>query len=174
PPTGRTSDPGSRSTSRRSPERAEARSLRFPNVFGGGPGWIPSMDELDEIRAKKLAELQTYAETQALKKSTKPVHLTDANFASETSQVGVALVDLWAAWCGPCLRIAPVIEQLASDYAGKMKVGKLNTDENPWTTGRFGVESIPTLLIFKDGDLVDRIICAVPRQEIERVLGWWI
>ena len=131
------------------------------------------MDELDEIRAKKLAELQTYAETEALKRSAKPVHLTDTNFASEMAQEGVALVDLWAAWCGPCLRIAPVIEQLASDYAGKARVFKLNVDENPMTPGRFGVQSIPTLLLFKDGKLVDTIIGAVPRAHIERALQRW-
>jgi thioredoxin 1 len=131
------------------------------------------MDELEEIRAKRLADLQSLAEQQALRKATKPVHLTDANFDSETALGGVALVDLWAAWCGPCLRIAPVIEQLAADYAGKIRVYKLNIDENPLTPGRFGVQSIPTLMIFKDGKLVDGIIGAVPRQEIERVLQRW-
>ncbi len=136
-------------------------------------GWIPSMDELDEIRAKKLAELQSYGEAQALKKSAKPVHLTDATFDSETALRGVALVDLWAAWCGPCLRIAPVIEQLAADYAGRVRVYKLNIDENPVIPGRFGVQSIPTLMIFKDGKLVDGIIGVVPRQEIERALQRW-
>ena len=131
------------------------------------------MDELEEIRAKRLADLQSLAEQQALRKTTKPVHLTDANFDSETALGGVALVDLWAAWCGPCLRIAPVIEQLAADYAGKIRVYKLNIDENPLTPGRFGVQSIPTLMIFKDGTLVDGIIGAVPRQEIERALQRW-
>jgi len=131
------------------------------------------MDELEEIRAKRLADLRSLAEEQALRKTSKPVHLTDANFDSETALGGVALVDLWAAWCGPCLRIAPVIEQLAADYAGKIRVYKLNIDENPLTPGRFGVQSIPTLMIFKDGKLVDGIIGAVPRQEIERVLQRW-
>jgi len=131
------------------------------------------MDELEEIRAKRLADLRSLAEQQDLRKTTKPVHLTDANFDSETALGGVALVDLWAAWCGPCLRIAPVIEQLAADYAGKIRVYKLNIDENPLTPGRFGVQSIPTLMIFKDGKLVDGIIGAVPRQEIERVLQRW-
>ncbi|TLZ66952.1 MAG: thioredoxin [Methanobacteriota archaeon] len=131
------------------------------------------MDELEEIRAKKLADLQSIAEQQALRKTTKPVHLTDATFDSETALGGVAIVDLWAAWCGPCLRIAPVIEQLAADYAGKIRVYKLNIDENPLTPGRLGVQSIPTLMIFKDGKLVDGIIGAVPRQEIERVLQRW-
>ncbi len=131
------------------------------------------MGELEAIRAKKLAELEAYTQEQALRKSAKPVHLTDANFASEIAREGVALVDLWAAWCGPCLRIAPVIEQLASDYAGKARVYKLNVDEHPMTPGRFGVQSIPTLLLFKDGKLVDTIIGAVPRAQIERALQRW-
>jgi len=131
------------------------------------------MAELEEIRAKRLAELRSLAEQEALRKTTKPVRLTDANFDSETALGGVALVDLWAAWCAPCLRIAPVIEQLAADYAGKIRVYKLNIDENPLTPGRFGVQSIPTLMIFKDGTLVDAIIGAVPRQEIERALQRW-
>ena len=132
------------------------------------------MDELEELRAKKLAELEAYAREQALRKAAKPVHLTDANFASETGLPGVALVDLWAAWCGPCLRIAPVIEALAADYAGKARVYKLNVDENPMTPGRFGVQSIPTLLLFRDGKLVDTIIGAVPRAHIERALNRWV
>jgi thioredoxin len=131
------------------------------------------MDELEEIRAKKLAELEAYTKEEALRNNTKPVHLTDATFDSETALGGVALVDLWAAWCGPCLRIAPVIEQLAADYAGRVRVYKLNIDQNPVTPGRFGVQSIPTLMIFKDGKLVDGIVGAVPRQEIERALQRW-
>jgi len=129
------------------------------------------MDDLETIRAKKLAELQAYSEKRQ-RRSSGPVHLTDETFVEETS-TGVVLVDLWAAWCGPCLRIAPVIEQLAVDYAGKVKIAKMNTDENPMTPSRFGVEAIPTLLVFKDSKLVDRIVGAVPRAEIERVLGKW-
>ena len=131
------------------------------------------MGELEEIRAKKLSELRAYAEAQAKPQRAGPVHLTDATFDGETRAGGVILVDMWAAWCGPCLRIAPVIEQLAADYAGRVKVTKLNTDENPVTPSKFGVEAIPTLLVFKDGALVDRIIGAVPRTEIERVLQKW-
>src|SRR2546427_2294062 len=131
------------------------------------------MAELEEIRAKRLAELRSLAEQQALRTTTKPVHLTDANFDSETALGGVALVDLWAAWCGPCLRIAPEVERVAADYAGKVRVYKLNVDENPVTPGRYGVQSIPTLMIFKDGKLVDAIVGAVPRAEIDRTLQRW-
>ena len=99
--------------------------------------------------------------------------MTDATFATETALGGVALVDLWAAWCGPCLRIAPEIERVAADYAGKVRVYKLNVDENPVTPGQYGVQSIPTLMIFKDGKLVDAIVGAVPRAEIDRTLQRW-
>jgi thioredoxin 1 len=84
--------------------------------------------------------------------------VTDASFASEvTAAEQPILVDLWAAWCGPCRMIAPAIHELATEYAGRARVVKLNVDENPETTTRFGVSSIPTLLIFKNGQVVDRI-----------------
>ncbi|HEY5539768.1 MAG TPA: thioredoxin [Thermoplasmata archaeon] len=132
------------------------------------------MDELAEIRARKLAELEVHARDVKLRENAAPVHLTDASFGVNVSKPGVLIVDFWAAWCGPCLRIAPVIEQLARDYAGRIRVGKLNVDENPRTAAQFGVQSIPTLLIFRDGELVDGVIGAVPRQEIERALHRWL
>jgi len=131
-------------------------------------------DELDAIRAKKLAELQAFVKAEAQKKDVKPSVFTDTTFDAETRQEGVVLVDMWATWCGPCLRLAPTIEQIAKDFAGKVRVGKLNVDENPATPARYGVDSIPTLLVFRDGKLVDRIVGAVPRQEIESALRRWL
>ena len=93
------------------------------------------------------------------------VKLTDANFNEEIKS-GVTLVDFWAPWCGPCRMVGPIIEEVADEYAGKVKVGKLNVDENQATAGEFGVMSIPTMLVFKDGEPVDKIIGAVPKQEI--------
>ncbi len=91
--------------------------------------------------------------------------LTDANFATEIKE-GVTVVDFWAPWCGPCRMIGPIIEEIANDYAGKAKVGKLNVDENGATAQEFGVMSIPTLIIFKDGKEVDKIIGAHPKENI--------
>lgn len=92
------------------------------------------------------------------------VTLTAANFSSEIEHgKGLALVDFWATWCGPCLAIAPVVEQLAEQYAGKVKVAKLDTDANTDTAVRFNVRSIPTIMFFKDGKHVDTVIGADPR-----------
>lgn len=97
----------------------------------------------------------------------KPVLVTDANFNSVVSGSSIpVLLDLWAAWCGPCRMIAPVIEQLAVELAGSVLVGKLDVDANPQTASRFGVQSIPTILILKDGREVDRLVGAQPKQAI--------
>jgi len=80
------------------------------------------------------------------------------------------LVDCWAPWCGPCRMISPLVEQLASEYAGRLKVTKLNVDENPLIASQYAIQSIPTLLLFRDGRLVDRLVGALPRPEIERRL----
>jgi thioredoxin 2 len=98
-----------------------------------------------------------------------PVTVTDASFADvvERSQIPV-LVDLWAPWCGPCKMIAPALDQIARELAGRLRVAKLNVDENPSTAARFGVQGIPSLLIIKSGREVDRIVGAVPKQEILR------
>ena len=101
--------------------------------------------------------------------SAHPVVVTDANFAEEVERSPLpVLLDMWAPWCGPCRMIAPVIEQLASELAGRVKVAKLNTDENPMTGSRFNVRSIPTLLVLKDGKEIDRLVGAFPKQEILR------
>jgi len=97
--------------------------------------------------------------------------VTDATFAAEIEQHdGLAVVDFWATWCAPCRAVAPIVEQLAGAYAGRAKVAKLNTDENPRTMARLGVRGIPALLFFRHGQVVDRIIGAVPRARIEAKL----
>ncbi len=103
--------------------------------------------------------------------SVAPVTVTDANFAAavERSPLPV-LLDLWAAWCGPCRMIAPMIEQLAQEFAGRVRVAKLNIDENPMTASRYSVQSIPTLLIFQNGEVKDRVVGVSPKAEIARRL----
>jgi thioredoxin len=99
----------------------------------------------------------------------KPKVVTDATFASDViaaSDKAPVLVDAWAEWCGPCRMIAPALDQLAAESQGRYQIAKLNVDENPQTAGQFGIRSIPTLLIFKKGKVVDQIIGAVPKQTI--------
>lgn len=95
--------------------------------------------------------------------------VTDDTFQTEVEQhEGLAVVDFWATWCGPCRMIAPVLDQLANQYAGKAKVVKMDVDANQKTPGRFNVRSIPTILFFKNGRLVDTVVGAVPKPHLER------
>jgi len=96
----------------------------------------------------------------------KAVEITDSNFNDIVSKNSVVLVDFWAEWCGPCRMIAPMIEELANDYDGKAVIGKLDVDNNQESSVKFGVRSIPTLLVFKDGEMVDRHVGAVPKETL--------
>jgi thioredoxin 2 len=101
-----------------------------------------------------------------------PLTVTDASFPNDVERSPLpVLVDAWAAWCMPCRTIAPVIEELAAEMTGRVRVAKLNVDENPATASRFDLRSIPTLLIFKDGREIDRIVGVHPKAEIRRRLG---
>ena len=100
-----------------------------------------------------------------------PIALTDDNFAEEVLESEVpVLVDFWAAWCGPCRMVAPIVQQLATEYEGKAKVGKLDVDSAQKTAVEFGIRSIPTLLIFKGGKVADQLIGAIPKQQIAEKL----
>jgi thioredoxin 1 len=101
----------------------------------------------------------------------KTVILTDANFDEIINSGKPVLVDFWAEWCGPCKMIGPVVEELAGDYDGRAVVAKLNVDENPQTTAKFGVRSIPTLLVFKGGQIVDKQVGAVPKSVLNQKLA---
>jgi thioredoxin 1 len=95
-----------------------------------------------------------------------PITLTDSNFSESVEKYPLLVVDFWAPWCGPCRMVTPVIEQLASELSGKVIFGKLNVDENPTVSGAFGIQSIPTIMIFKDGQVVDGFLGAVTKPQI--------
>jgi len=98
--------------------------------------------------------------------STEPFHVTDSNFEQTLKANKVVLVDFWATWCGPCRALAPTIVELAKEYNGKALIGKLDVDENPATAEKFQVFSIPTMILFKDGQEVDRLVGLCPKNRI--------
>lgn len=101
-----------------------------------------------------------------------PIHLTDANFTEEIKNSDVpVVVDFWAAWCGPCRMIAPIIDELASEYDGKAKIAKVDVDNNQQVAMQYGIRSIPTILMFKGGEQVETIVGAVPKEQIQNKLN---
>jgi len=125
--------------------------------------------ELERIRRAKLQEMMKKSKTceKEEKVLNKPIEVTDATFEETVQNHPLVVVDCWATWCGPCQMVAPIIEELARDYAGKVLFGKLNVDKNPATAMQYQIMSIPTLLVFNHGKLVDKIIGASPRQILE-------
>ena len=99
-------------------------------------------------------------------------NFTDANFDRDVLQSDIpVLVDFWATWCAPCKAIAPTIDAIAEEYAGKIKVGKVNVDDNPATPGKYGVRGIPTLILFKDGKVLDQVVGAVPKSQLDALIA---
>ncbi len=124
-------------------------------------------ENIDQIREKVLHRMMNDNDTSK-SVSTKPMKLTDQNFVQEVQKADLMVVDFWAEWCGPCQYVSPVIEELASDYAGKVSFGKLNVDENPMVSQKFMIRSIPTIMFFKNGKMVDAQIGAVPKQFLDQ------
>ncbi|MDR4511602.1 MAG: thioredoxin [Nitrososphaeraceae archaeon] len=132
---------------------------------------VSSDDEISVLMNKKMKDLQRkFNALIELKKINKPIILSDSNFDIEKSKYPLLLVDFWASWCGPCKVVLPIIEQLAQEYTGKVVFAKINVDENPILSKKFGIQSIPTMILFKYGEVIDIIIGALPRGQIESKL----
>jgi len=129
-------------------------------------------EELERIRRKKLEEMMKSlrASREGEPKSDKPIEVTDSNFYEIIKRGGLIVIDCWAAWCAPCRIVSPIIDELAKKYAGKILFGKLNVDLNRRIPMEYQIMSIPTILIFKDGKLVDRIIGARPLRALEAAI----
>ena len=123
---------------------------------------------LNEKKMKKLQELIN--EKEQLKNIKEPLVLDDSTFSQIINKFPLTLVDFWAPWCGPCRMMSPIIDQIVKDYLGKLVVGKINVDENPLVTGQFGISSIPTLLLFKRGQAVNKIIGSVSKNKINEMI----
>ncbi len=121
------------------------------------------LDELEQIREKKMRKLVGQMSTPSIEK---PINVSDRNFDQTVKNYPLVVIDCWAAWCAPCRAIAPIVEQLAKEYSGKVVFGKLNVDENPETQQKFGIMAIPTLLVMKNGSEVDRIVGLTPKDQL--------
>ncbi len=127
------------------------------------------MDELDEIKRKKMEKMMkdmNKPPAPSIELPDKPVIVTDATIDSMTSAYPLFILDCWAEWCGPCRMIGPIIEQLAAEMKGKAVFGKLNVDQNMQTANKYRISAIPTLMIFKDGKLIDKLVGAYPKPAL--------
>jgi thioredoxin 1 len=129
------------------------------------------MDELEEIKKRKLEQLKKQyingGKNMAENLPDTPLKITDADIEDNIKKYETIVIDCWAPWCGPCRMVHPIIEELAKEMQGKIVFGKLNVDENPMTSAKHQIMSIPTLLVFKNGNLVDRIVGAIPKEMLK-------
>ena len=128
-----------------------------------------SLDELEEIRKKKMEKIMSEQNKPSMPKveyPSKPVIVTDSTLDAALNQYPLLIVDCWAEWCGPCRMIGPIIEDLAKELSGKAVFGKLNVDENMQTSNKYRISAIPTLLVFKDGKLLDKLVGAYPKATL--------
>ena len=132
-------------------------------------------DELEEIRIRKMGQLkkQYLNGGKDMEKNlpSEPIKMTDAGFSETIKKYNIIVVDCWASWCGPCRMMTPIIDDLAKEMQGKVVFGKVNVDENPITSVKYKIMSIPTLLIFKNGSLVDRVIGVYPKDELKNKIS---
>jgi len=132
------------------------------------------MDELEEIRKRKLDEMSKKYIKRGINmeenQPNTPLKITDADFDENVKKYETIVIDCWAPWCGPCRMVGPIIEELAKEMQGKIVFGKLNVDENQATSMKHQIMSIPTMLIFKNGELIDKIIGAMPKDELMKKL----
>jgi thioredoxin 1 len=131
--------------------------------------WDEDLAKIMEKKMRKYQEQIDYnipSNNSHDKNISGPITLTDYNFDQTIRKHSLLVVDFWAPWCGPCKLVSPIIDQLANELSGKAVFGKLNVDENPTVANIFGIQSIPTLIIFKDGEAVDGIMGALPKQQL--------
>ncbi|OYT30073.1 thioredoxin [Thermoplasmatales archaeon ex4572_165] len=135
------------------------------------------VDELETIKKKKLEEMKKRYLNGGNKMENMPntpIKITDADFNENIGKYGTVVVDCWAPWCGPCRMLGPVVDELAKELQGKIVFGKLNVDENRNTSTQYGIMSIPSLLVFKDGKHVDTFIGALPKPQLQSKLEQYI
>jgi len=128
-----------------------------------------SLDELEEIKRKKMEQMKKEMNAPAkpiVELPDKPIVVTDATIDAAAGQYPIFILDCWAEWCGPCRTIGPIIEQLAKEMKGKVVFGKLNVDENMQTANKYRISAIPTLMVFKDGKLIDKLVGAYPKPAL--------
>ena len=128
-------------------------------------------EELKLINEKKMKELQQLVNEKELLKTIKePITLSDSTFFETINKFPLMLVDFWAPWCGPCRMMSPIVDQIGRDYPGKLALGKINVDKNQLIARQFSVSSIPTLILFKRGKLLNKIIGAVSKNRINEMV----
>ena len=131
-------------------------------------------NELDEIRKRKIESYKKYIKGEKeMEKNllNTPLVIKDADFDETIKKYNILVVDCWAPWCGPCMMMTPIINDLAKEMQGKIVFGKLNVDENPSISMKYQIMSIPTMLIFKNGNLIDKVIGAMPKDQLKQKLG---